>query len=112
MTIQITDDNVLEDDEEFQLELSVPEDEPITLLEPNHVAAVHILNDDGKIMQCTNYSQMISYNNVASFKFLFNTSHWHQLDNISGRSQSCTRQMSISSSGKFLKIACSDSGAF
>ena len=35
-----------------------------------------------------------------------------QLDNISGGSQSCTWQRSVSFSGKWLKITCSDSGAF
>jgi hypothetical protein len=49
VTILIIDDNVLEEDEAFQLELSVPEGEPVTLLQPNHVAVIKILNDDGKL---------------------------------------------------------------
>ena len=51
MTILIVGDNVLEDDEAFQVELSVPEGEPVTLLQPNHIAVINILNDDGKL--CT-----------------------------------------------------------
>ena len=53
MTILIIDDNVLEGDEAFQLELSVPDGEPVTLLRPNHIALINILNDDGKL--CTSY---------------------------------------------------------
>lgn len=48
MTIPIIDDSVLEDDEAFWLELSVPEGEPVTLLQPSHRAVIKILNDDGK----------------------------------------------------------------
>lgn len=48
VTIQIIGDSVLEDDEAFLLELSVPENEPVTLLQPNHITVIHILNDDGK----------------------------------------------------------------
>ena len=58
VTILIVGDNTLEDDEAFQLELSVPKDEPVTLLQPNHIAVINILNDDGKL--CTIY--MYIYN--------------------------------------------------
>ena len=48
VTIPIIDDSVLEDDEAFWLEVSVPEGEPVTLLQPGHRAVIKILNDDGK----------------------------------------------------------------
>ena len=48
VTIPIIDDSVLEDDEAFWLEVSVPEGEPVTLLQPSHRAVIKILNDDGK----------------------------------------------------------------
>ena len=50
LTIQIVGDSVLENDEAFRLELSVPEGELVSLLDPNHIAVINILNDDGKYM--------------------------------------------------------------
>ena len=69
MTISIIDDNVLEDDEAFQLELSVPEGEPVTLLQPSHRAVIKILNDDGKFIKLTTLSScnIHTYNINAKF---------------------------------------------
>ena len=47
ITLRIIGDNILEEDEEFILELSVPPEEPVDLLETNHRAVINILNDDG-----------------------------------------------------------------
>lgn len=50
VTIVIIGDSILEDDEAFRMELSVPEGEPVTLIPtPNHIAVINILNDDGKL---------------------------------------------------------------
>lgn len=54
VTIPIIGDNTLEHDESFQLELSIPEGEPITLLQSNHIAVINILNDDGKSLSICN----------------------------------------------------------
>lgn len=65
ITLLIIGDTILEDDETFQLELSIPEDEPVSLLEPNHIAVINILNDDGitRLFLLYMFTQVMSIQN-------------------------------------------------
>ena len=70
ITLRIIGDNILEEDEEFILELSVPIEEPVDLLETNHRAVIIILNDDGMYLNSDRHTKHIVQVMLSTFLFM------------------------------------------